>query len=263
MKLFKGGLLGLLGALALVLTGAPLAGADVFVTGHVEKHKTKKSFEFVKVVKVVKLRTFITPQIRSAAEAEVVKNQSNKIGKENHYIQGGKSEAVIENSAGTGKGMALFNQAPGNLNNQANEIVITSTSEKHAFAHAEVAVEQKNPYLTVYEYDTEKSTTIKNSSFTGTDGIVGVNQTSNDLNNQNNSLALSVAPGAVVALGETDLGQTNADNTLNMAKVDRRDRILGPGSSPNKGVFMYNQASGAMNNQANVVSIASGSTTLH
>jgi len=98
------------------------------------------------------------------------------------------------------------------------------------------------------------------SSLDGGSGVAGVNQAAGSLNNQNNALAVALGDHVVHALGEADLGQYNSFNEVNVIDQVRTDTISGGSLSNFSGVAMINQASGSINNQANVVDIAVGTS---
>jgi hypothetical protein len=152
------------------------------------------------------------------------------------------------------------------------------------FAHAEVSVQQVNggdppaptsPTGTAFPssgitlspgdfanaYVNVSPSTLSDTiddSFTDGTGVVGVNQASGSLNNQNNALAVALGDRVVHALGEADLGQYNTFNEVDVTDQVRTDTISGGSFSNFSGVAMVNQSSGSINNQANVVDIAVG-----
>jgi hypothetical protein len=255
----------LLGAMALGMAGAPVAQADVTVTGTVQKFKTKTVTENITITKNVKIDVQITPVADAAAESQVVNNQSNTfVFLHDLNDEGSTTTAEIANAGGDGSGILYINQSPGNINNQANEASIAAaTNTLGTFVHSEVAVEQINTGNVANETNQTKKTTINFSSLTGSDGVIGINQASNDMNNQKNALSAALSFDGVAALGEVDLGQFNTNNTaLEFDAVNRTDEILGGGTSPDTGVFQFNQASGPLNNQANAVNIAIGSNVV-
>jgi hypothetical protein len=94
-------------------------------------------------------------------------------------------------------------------------------------------------------------------SFDGATGYAGVNQAAGHLNNQNNALAVAIGDESVYALGESDLGQFNTKNFVDVVDQVRTDSVSASFNGAT-GVFAVNQSSGSLNNQANVVSIAVG-----
>jgi hypothetical protein len=144
-----------------------------------------------------------------------------------------------------------------------------ATATAGVFAHAQVDVEQVNGRA-FDEVSTDQVVEAANSyvssfstnsddiegSFSDGSGVVGVNQASGHINNQNNALAIAVGEPAVYALGEADLGQFNTFQSVEASDDFRSDTIASGTLSGFAGVAMVNQSSGSMNNQANAVDIA-------
>jgi hypothetical protein len=99
-----------------------------------------------------------------------------------------------------------------------------------------------------------KEATITNSTSSNT-GIMNVNQNAGNMNNQSNGVAIAIGLGALVALSENDLGQTNAHNTVTEVETVKHDTIT-DSINNNVGIVSVNQSVGNMNNQGNVVSLA-------
>lgn len=95
----------------------------------------------------------------------------------------------------------------------------------------------------------------------GGSGIVAINQAANSLNNQNNGVAIALGDRSSFALGDLELGQFNQQNLVDVSDQIRVDLIAGGAFSGFAGVVQINQASGAVNNQANLLDVV-GSTTL-
>lgn len=95
----------------------------------------------------------------------------------------------------------------------------------------------------------------------GGSGIVAINQAANSLNNQNNGVAIALGDRSSFALGDLELGQFNQNNLVDVSDQIRVDLIGGGAFSGFAGVVQINQASGAVNNQANLLDVV-GSTTL-
>lgn len=149
-------------------------------------------------------------------------------------------------------------------------------AESGGFANAQVSVQQingwdpstqtpdgdvilQNPTVYGNEYVNVFGATLTDDitgSFGGASGVVGVNQAAGSLNNQNNALSIAVADPAVYALGEANLGQFNTYNTVDVIDQLRTDQITGGSFDGFAGVAMVNQSAGSINNQANVVDIA-------
>lgn len=108
-----------------------------------------------------------------------------------------------------------------------------------------------------------------NGSFDGATGIVGVNQSPGNLNNQGNaaSVAMTAVGNAIVRGNSSDQqvnglpsGATGSEvpgNVLNAQGETRNDEVMNSFTGA-AGVFGVNQASGHMNNQDNAVSVSLG-----
>jgi hypothetical protein len=89
-------------------------------------------------------------------------------------------------------------------------------------------------------------------SLIGVSGIIGVNQSAGNINNQNNAASLSVGDG-IAALSEADLGMCNSGNKSIEEGTVTLDTLTGGALADASGIIGINQSSGCMNNQANVV----------
>jgi len=170
--------------------------------------------------------------------------------------------ATIDGTAFDGAaGIVSLNQAPGNLNNQGNATAIAYTADGDAFLHAQSAVGKKNtnnkmnPDLDVTDPNggTDRINTI-DASLNGVAGIVGVNQSTGNMNNQDNAVSMAIGAVSMAAISETDLGMVNTGNVSNEALTTKTDTITGA-LVASTGIIGINQSSGCMNNQANVVSV--------
>jgi hypothetical protein len=280
-------------AAAALAFGAGIAQADVNVAASVFKTKTKTVTETINVTKTVNVNVVEDIQVDAVSETEVVKNQRNQFNYvqdedtlSTAEINGAEDS---EGSFNDASGILLVNQSPGFINNQANDVSVTHANEQSfeggVFAHSQVAVEQingwhppdvgedgtitvttppdldqdgfpdfVNTYALVSDGTTHTDTI--GSSFNGASGIAGVNQSAGSMNNQNNAVGIALGDFAVFSLGETDLGQFNTYNSANiLAGLSNFDTISGSFNEFN-GVAAVNQSAGALNNQANAVSIA-------
>jgi len=181
----------------------------------------------------------------------------------------------------------------------ANEVSLDTVDPQGVYTHAEIAVEQingadpdqpesSNSYVSLSpgvfvnaiaglgEADTGGidgedqilallAVLLSGSPFDGMgeggSGIVTINQAANSLNNQNNSVAIALGDRSSFALGNIELGQFNQKNLVDVTDQIRVDLIAGGAFSGFSGVVAINQASGAVNNQANLLDVV-GSTTL-
>jgi hypothetical protein len=160
--------------------------------------------------------------------------------------------ASISTSFNSGTGIANVNQAPGNMNNQGNEVALSLGTKgtpagtvtippdffEGMYCEAQVVSVQYNGILftpnnpttdqtpdlggtrinAANTYNTggfDKSDTIS-ESFNGFSGIANVNQSAGSLNNQGNAVAIAGGVDQVLAKAATSvmLAQANAYNTM-------------------------------------------------
>ncbi len=199
-------------------------------------------------------------------------------------------QAAIVGSFGSATGVANVNQAPGNLNNQANEVAISVASAGlqtsppvpgqgeavfvGMFAEAQaVSVQYIGIVATATKDDTfatfsrtdapnylattgTKGTSI-DGSFAGFFGVANVNQAAGSMNNQGNGVAIAagIDQKIVKAVTHVMLAQASANNRLTDNGSVTSDAISNGAFNGAHGVFNVNQASGAMNNQKNIVTL--------
>lgn len=92
-------------------------------------------------------------------------------------------------------------------------------------------------------------------------GVVHVNQSVGNMNNQTNVLTAAISLNAGVALSESDLGQWSVDNEVQERDVNKTAQILGS-INRNQGVTGVNQAAGNMANQANIITLGAATMNL-
>ena len=258
----------LLIAMALLLLGATWALADVSVTGTVDKTKTVRVVEKVSITKDVDVSVTVTALANQGAEADSLLNQSNTTNNVNRHYDVGQYDnvyrkATIGGSIRENTGIVNVNQETGNSINQANlveaAVAWTGAEDVTGFANSQASMEQINTanYVEAYEdYEAgPQKTDLIGGSINDNTGVVNVNQSVGNMNNQANQIVIAVASEALVALAEADLGQTNARNTVIETGTVRLDSIRGS-INGNRGVVNVNQSAGNMNNQANVISIS-------
>jgi uncharacterized protein YbjQ (UPF0145 family) len=241
----------LIGALALVPAAA---FADVDIDVDIEKDKTKVVYEKLVKFKAAVILVLVVKITDKAAESETLVNQTNKDNDQFNFFNTSISTA---NSV-TGNGIVGVNQASGNMNNQANAVsVAVDGGNDHSrlffggsFAESQAASDQKNKSNFVLDKVSTSTSTL--NSVSG-NGIIGVNQASGSINNQANAVSVAVGVDPAVSLSEADLGQVNRWNSA-VSIFSRSTSTIG--SIGGNGIIGVNQASGHMNNQSNVVSVA-------
>lgn len=166
---------------------------------------------------------------------------------------------VIEDSGHDNIGIVSINQESGNMNNQANirVLAITTAGQALQVMDATGVMELRDNYV---QSSGPRETRIENS-FHNTTGIVGVNQSAGNLNQEANVVALGfgldMGPDTVV-LGNAALAMvgTEADNTLIEDTTSPRQDVLTDSFTNFRGIAQVNQSSGDMNRLGNVVSVA-------
>jgi hypothetical protein len=246
--------------IACVLCFCLPAMAEVLVTGTVDKTKTVTVKEFVDITKHIDINATVNVTPDEAAETGTVVNAENL---DNVVIKEGalglETSSEIDNGAfDDSTGIIQVNQAPGNINNQGNAtsiaVSLDSGEAAQAITNSQAAEADFNSGNSALVGFTELEDLI-DFAFKNVSGVVNVNQAAGNLNNQHNTVAVSVGDG-VVALSEADLGQFNDNNIVNEVMTYKYDTITGSAFENFSGVLCVNQSSGNMNNQSNIVSVS-------
>jgi len=286
-----------------LLSAAP-AFADVSVTAQIDKTKDITSTINItidnSVTSLVNFR--IVPN--KFAQSDAVVNQSN-FGNSACENCAEKIDTIGGSSTGAGsidgnQGYVSVNQAAGNMNNQGNAVAVaidlggsiggpstsaTTPTTGVGFAEADASVQQINGGSnsgsvgsqsiqgdpnTIDTVDIIFRSAVINNSINSNTGVVQVNQSPGQMNNQSNvlSLAFSIQPSGV-AMSESDLGQFNQGNFVGESADGANDNVVGnltvgitksalisTSVNNNVGIVGVNQSAGNLANQANVVSFA-------
>jgi len=173
-------------------------------------------------------------------------------------IQDGvNSLAVIQDSFNGNTGVFGVNQDAGNLNNQANVVAFV-------VGGGNVAAQNLSISIDVEEHDnvvlSTNSTTqeIIDGSFIGTTGIVGVNQSAGNGNNQINAFAMGmgVLLGTdAIVLNDIDLEVVTTDEEPDV-EPDYVPPAIVDSFQDFRGVAQVTQASGNLNSVRNVLSVS-------
>ncbi len=266
--------LSILFAALLVLGMTMPALADVEVYADIDKDKDIYVNQYVDIDKDININVTVDVDLKQAVEADSIANQSN-VG---NVVRGrsplGDIEdqevpdfnyrtAIITGSINYNKGIVGVNQDAGNFNNQGNIVgiaVMVGDALQPGYANAQVSASQQNVFNAVSAVEGYPTfSPVKIDLITGSiyknSGIIGVNQSVGNLNNQLNQVALAVGDGVAVAMSEADLGQLNAYSIVREIGTLKSDTITGS-INENSGIVGVNQSAGNMNNQANIVSIS-------
>jgi hypothetical protein len=269
----------LLGVL-LVLGMTVPAMAEVWVTGTVDKTKTITVDETVTITKDVDIDVAIDNILDKVAEADAVINQDNLF---NWACENCAEKIVTMNgSMMNNVGVINANQAVGNMNNQGNVVSVAVDvyppqvppedpevpdlpESAGGLAHAQTSATQKMQGNEIYTHDVLYRNAVISGSIIGNKGIVGVNQSAGNINNQLNAVTLAVSLGGTMAMAEADLGQynsnvpvegTNPDNASVYELNTNKDGLISGSINNNCGVVGVNQTVGNMANQANIANVA-------
>lgn len=271
------------GALALA-AGPALADADVLA--EITVTKTVDIFEDIDVVKDINFTITVDPAIEKAAESLAILNQLNTGN--TACSNCAEKRDLFTDSGNFNSGVIVVNQAAGNMNNQGSAISAAvdavvvpgpgedgevPPSDPLGFADAQASSDQQNLENMVDSINLAFREALIMDALNDNTGIIHVNQTPGNMNNQGNELSISVSFEAGVALAEADLGQVNTGNTVLESdqtfeeQTDEGTVVTPAGIGINKtatlsnavnfntGIIGVNQGAGNMANQANVVAI--------
>jgi len=182
-------------------------------------------------------------------------------------------------------GVISVNQATGNCNNQGNAVAIAYANNNPAFLMASAHIEKEigtsdtklDPGLiaTLVEWlrkddrdlanlggtnivvgiQTPRSNEISDNAFQNAVGVIGVNQSAGNVNNQDNAVALAVGGDPTATLAEADLGMVVANSIVVEKACTKTDQIDDYAFQLARGVIGVNQSSGNCNNQGNSVAV--------
>lgn len=268
-------LLILLACLVLSLMLALPAMADVYVTADIDKTKEKTVTEDITIRKDIDVNVTVNNILEKAAEAESVVNQSNTINFACENCAEKRSEILGSILGNTG--IMNVNQATGNMNNQANVVSIAvdvwppqdtpppgePPASESGLSHAQTSIEQDMAGNSVHSISIIYREAVIGGSINDNDGIVGVNQSPANINNQVNAVTIGLSLDGVVALAEADLGQfqvcgANSSPACQyvMEYSTVKSATIGGSVNGNAGIVGVNQTSGNMTNQANIANLA-------
>ena len=285
---------------ALLIANA--ASADVFVEADINKTKDITVTENITITKTINLDVIVSIAPGKAAEADGIINQVNQYNEACGNCAE-KKDTIIDSigggTSGQNSGIVNVNQSSGNMNNQGNAVSVAVDFVKvpptlppdvpppppqqvgnSGFANSQAHIEQVNGEENEQGggnlVDTVnllfRDALIENS-INDNQGIVNVNQSPGQMNNQANLVSVAVSfvsleDGAGgVALSEADLGQVNVANDAQESDSDptstsnplvgiNKTATIDGSINGNHGIVNVNQASGNMANQANNVSAA-------
>lgn len=167
----------------------------------------------------------------------------------------------ITGSYSDDRGIHTLNQASGSLNSQSNIAVINFTEGEGLLEIGEDYLNESSSNTVEISGISRRESAIE-GSFTGSRGVFMVNQSSGNLNQQNNVLVFSI--GSTAVLGDAELATSTANNIVKEdpdAIVERRDS-LSDSFSGATAVAVINQSSGDLNTIRNTLSLSYSVETL-
>jgi len=166
------------------------------------------------------------------------------------------SIAVVRDSFQNNRGIIGANQNTGNLNNQANVQVIAHVAEGPPIRLGEGTVEQRLVDNTMVTSGAPRQDLIENS-FGGTVGIVGINQSAGNLNNQANVVVLTIGKGSgFVSLEDSSLEKVNTGNKLIQGSPGPKSDVITGSFSGFRGLAQVSQSAGDLNQVSNTMNVS-------
>lgn len=175
----------------------------------------------------------------------LVENQSNR------------SADITGNFGAASAGILCTNQAPGTLNNQSAAINVAFTAEaSSSLLDAGSVLQNQSSDNEIFSTDVNIENNIHAGAFSGTTGIIAVNQSAGSLNTQSVLINVCVGAAPAVSLSDADLGMQISNNEVTDVGVTRNDKISTYALEGVSGLVAINQSSGASNHQASMISIS-------
>ncbi|TKB95666.1 MAG: hypothetical protein E8D41_00475 [Nitrospira sp.] len=172
------------------------------------------------------------------------------------------SLAIVRDSFQNNRGIIGANQNSGNLNNQANVHVIAHNSVGPTIQLEHAAIEQRLEENTIVTSGTAREDRIQDS-FGGTVGIVGINQSAGNLNNQANVIVITLGMGSeFVPLEDSSLGAVNSGNKLIPGPPGPKSDVILDSFAGFRGLAQVSQSAGDLNSVSNKMNISFSAMTL-
>lgn len=166
------------------------------------------------------------------------------------------SVSMVRESFQSNRGIIGANQNTGNLNNQANVQVIAHVSGEPTIRLGEATVEQRLVDNTIVTSGAARKDLIENS-FGGMVGIIGINQSAGNLNNQANVVVLTLGKGSgVVALEDSSLGKVNTGNKLMPGPTGPKSDVIVGSFAGFRGLAQVSQSAGDLNQVSNTMNVS-------
>jgi hypothetical protein len=179
-------------------------------------------------------------------------------------VEGGEAAIDFADSGNGLTGILSINQEAGNMNQQANirTLVMVDAGGGPAVLHIDINTSQELRGNSLTLRDTGPRSVAITDSFNGSTGIVGINQSAGNLNQQLSVVAVAIGSNvgpAAIHLGDAQLGQIGgvADNTLEEEGVQGpRTNTLSNSFNDFSGIAQISQTTGDMNRVTQAVGIS-------
>jgi hypothetical protein len=179
-----------------------------------------------------------------------------------NYIESSNTNygTSIINSYNDNKGLFNLNQSSGNINNQSNLTVITLTPDSKENILSSIGlsgIDISSGNTIKYSGTISRQSLIENS-FENSKGVFLVNQSPGNLNQQSNTLVISLGVGSALMLSDFELAASLSENSIQYEPgtvLESKDAVNNSFSGIS-GVVLINQSSGDLNVIRNNVGIS-------
>lgn len=217
--------------------------------------KEEKVLEETTITKNIEIGLNQNVSVGQSAETSSTGCVYNK-GNEIKEIDVNSSATIWGSSFNGVDGIVSINQAPGSINNQGNSVSISFVKDgPDTLLRSTSSFNQSSSENILTAEGSTRSNTIKNA-FIGLSGIIGINQSAGNMNNQNNITCISTGVNSVISLSTADLGMISVQNKVFETGVSKTDTISTFSFAGVSGIVSINQSSGNMNNQVNMINIS-------
>jgi hypothetical protein len=164
----------------------------------------------------------------------------------------------FEGSGNNDQGIVGVNQEAGLLNNQANvrAIAVALNGQQVQILNLDVVQVSKDNTVTIPGSNHEDHIT---DSFTGTSGVVGINQSAGSLNQEANVLVVGIGAtlgSNVTVMGDSTLSSESSNNTVTTNGTGTRTDTISNSFANFNGIAQVTQSSGDLNMISNRIAIS-------
>ena len=173
------------------------------------------------------------------------------------YALAHAEQAVIDNSGQSANGILAVNQAAGSANQQGNlqALAVSATA-----GHASVSL-ARQPSGTSTAVTTDATASITGAAFSGSQGLMAINQTAGNENQSLNALSLAVSPRPQATAQPSAAADSLLASTAGSAPAVAGDNshtrtdISPTAFQGSRGLVQLNQIAGSHNQAVNVVAV--------